>query len=649
MAKKLRSAALRYGLPLISFVLLVLFAQGLLRWFSWHFDPSTLIIALMIASAWYLGKGSGLLVAILYEVVIDYYAFNGSTPLTWRYGILIFNRMTLFVALVLFTGSRRNAEKRLRQQREWLRVALSSIGDAVIATDPNGIVNFINPTAEALTGWTMAEVAKQPLDKVFRIINEETRAPVESPFAAIKREGNVVGLANHTLLIAKDGREIPVEDSGAPIKDHSGKTMGVIIVFHDVSERRHAERERERLLKREQAARSEAEAANRLKDEFLATVSHELRTPLNAILGWASLLNHHTLDEETMRNAAEVIERNAKGQVEIVNDILDVSRIITGKLRIEPQAIELAPIIQAAIDTVYPAVAAKAITLTVALDRQAGLILGDPDRLQQVIWNLLSNAIKFTPTDGSIEVRLERVAAHVELKVSDSGIGIDTQFLPYVFDRFRQADASTTRAHGGLGLGLAIVRHLVELHGGTVAAESQGAEQGAVFTVRLPLADVREAPPRLAEDSLHSVDQAAAANELAAGTTDLRGLRVLVVDDDLDTREILCLVLSQYGAEVHAAGSSIDALGAFREWKPNVLISDLGMPGEDGFAFIRKVRGFAPEDGGNIPAAALTAYAREEDRQRARSAGYQIHIPKPVDPTKLATVVAGLAKRIRKA
>jgi PAS domain S-box-containing protein len=648
MTKKLRSFALRYGLPLGAFVLLLLIATGLKRWFSLQIDPTILIIALLIASAWYGGRGPGLLVAITFESVIDYYYFT-TQPFTWKYAVIIFNRMALFAALALFASSRRNAEKRLRQQREWLRVALSSIGDAVIATDLNGTVNFINPTAEALTGWTMAEVADKPLGEVFHIVNEETRAPVESPFAAIKREGNVVGLANHTLLIARDGREIPIEDSGAPIKDHSGKTMGVIIVFHDVSERRGAEKEREQLLRREQAARTEAEAANRLKDEFLATVSHELRTPLNAILGWASLLSRRTLDEETMRSAAQVIERNAKGQAEIINDILDVSRIITGKLRIDPQAVELAPIIQAAIDTVYPAAAAKAIAITVALDRQADLVLGDPDRLQQIVWNLVSNAIKFTPKDGSIEVRLERVASHVELKVSDSGIGIDTQFLPYVFDRFRQADASTTRAHGGLGLGLAIVRHLVELHGGTVSAASTGEGQGAVFTVRLPLADVREAPARLAEVSSYNSNQEAAANELAAGTTDLSGLRVMVVDDDPDTREILCMVLSQYGAEVHAAGSSADALGAFREWKPNVLISDLGMPGEDGFAFIQKVRTFAPEDGGNIPAAALTAYAREEDRQRARSAGYQIHIPKPVDPTKLATVVAGLAKRIRKA
>ncbi|HKP11394.1 MAG TPA: ATP-binding protein, partial [Blastocatellia bacterium] len=608
MASKLRSIGLRYVLPLATFVLILMLVTGLRRWFSLQVDATFLIIALLIASAWYGGRGSGLLVAIVFEATIDYFYFQAQ-PLTWRYGIIIFNRTALFVALALFASSRRKADSSLRHQREWLRVSLASIGDAVIATDLSGAVSFINPTAEALTGWTSHEVVGKPLDEVFQIINEETRETVESPFAAIRREGNVVGLANHTLLIAKDGREIPIEDSGAPIKDESGSTMGVIIVFHDVSERRRAEREREQSLRREQAARGQAEEANRLKDEFLATVSHELRTPLNAILGWASLLNRRTMDDQTVRAAAAVIERNAKGQAEIINDILDVSRIVTGNLRIEPRVIELAPLIQMAIDTTHPAAAAKAVTVNAALDPDAGAVLGDPDRLQQVVWNLLSNAVKFTPRGGRIEVGLAREGAHVEIKVSDSGIGIDGQFLPYVFDRFRQADSSTTRAHGGLGLGLAIVRHLVELHGGTVAADSLGEGQGAIFIVRLPLADVREPQVRTAQASSRHEEPMAVVDETAAVAADLGGLRVLVVDDDPDTREILCMVLSQHGAEVHAAGSSDEGIGVFREWKPNVLISDLGMPGEDGFAFIERVRRLAPEEGGGVPAAALTAYA----------------------------------------
>ena len=329
---------------------------------------------------------------------------------------------------------------------------------------------------------------RHTLEEIFHIINEETREPVESPFTAIKREGIVVGLANHTILITRDGREIPIEDSGAPIKDDDGAVIGAILVFHDITERRAAERERERLFKSEKSARGEAENANRLKDEFLATVSHELRTPLNAILGWSSMLKRGMLKEENVRNAMSIIERNAKAQAEIISDILDVSSIITGKFQIESQPVELAPVIRSAVETHQPAADAKSITLTLVLDENAGLVNGDADRLQQIIWNMVSNAIKFTPEGGRVEVSLKQIDSHIEISVSDSGIGIERKFLPFVFERFRQADSSTTRADRGLGLGLAIVRHLVELHGGTVSAESEGENEGATFTVKLPLA-----------------------------------------------------------------------------------------------------------------------------------------------------------------
>lgn len=479
------SAAWRYGLALGGFALVLLITFALPRLFSFNLDLTALIIAVMIASAWYLGRGPGLLVAIVFELTLDYFS---TVPYSKKYAIIVFNRLALFVSLVLFASSRRHAEKQLREQREWLRVSLKSIGDAVIATDIKGSINFINPTAEALTGWTLSEAVNKPLEEVFRIITEETRQPGESVFTIIRREGIVVGLANHTILLAKDGREIPIEDSGAPIKDKSGRMIGVIVVFHDVSERRRAEQERVELLKREQAARSEAEAANRLKDEFLATVSHELRTPLTAIVGWSSMLRTNSFSAESTARALETIERNAKTQTQIVEDLLDVSRIITGKLQINSRPVAFAPTIQAAIATLRPAAEAKAITLKVSLAQATSLVAGDPDRLQQIIWNLVANAIKFTPERGQIEIRLEQVGAYFELSVSDSGIGIDREFLPYVFERFRQADSSTTRTHGGLGLGLAIVRHLVELQGGTVSAQSDGAGRGAVFTVRLPLA-----------------------------------------------------------------------------------------------------------------------------------------------------------------
>jgi PAS domain S-box-containing protein len=639
MAREIKSGVLRYGLAFGTFVLLI----GLSVSFPIVAPALTwLIIAAMIATAWYLGRGPGLMFAILFEATLVYFAYAASPQFTWKAALITFNRLILFGSLVLFASSRRHAEKRLREQHELLQVTIESIGDAVIATDIDGRINFINPVAEELTSWTIEEAAGKPLEEIFQIVNEETHQPVESPFTAIKRDGVVVvvGLANHTTLITKDKREIPIEDSGAPIKDEDGNVIGAILVFHDITERRAAEREREQLLKNEQIARGEAESANRLKDEFLATVSHELRTPLNAILGWASMLNRGTMTEENVRNALHIIERNAKAQADIISDILDVSRIITGKLQIESQPIELAPIVRAAVETLHPAAEAKGIDLSISLDETEGFVIGDSDRLLQIIWNLISNAIKFTPNNGEIEIRLETVNSHVELKVSDNGIGISTEFLPFVFERFRQADASTTRSDSGLGLGLAIVRHLVELHGGTVRAHSKGEEQGALFTVRLPLASVSEA-----ESETLPI---ARTEEIPPGNPDLSGLRVLVVDDDADTLEIVNLMLSQYGAEVRTSDSSAGAFETLLEWKPSVIVSDIGMPLEDGYTFIGRIRDLSPEQGGNIPAAALTAYVSERDKLQALAAGFQSHIPKPVEPVYLAETIAALVKDVGK-
>jgi PAS domain S-box-containing protein len=443
MGKKILSVAWRYLLPVIAFALILFIPNLTQRFFGFSLDLTLLIILLLIATAWYLGRGPGLLVAAVFEATLDYFS---TAPYTTKSVVITVNRLVLFLSIVLFASSRRSAEKRLREQHELLQVTLSSIGDAVIAADIDGKVSFINPTAEALTGWTMAQAAGKPLSEIFPIINEDTRETVESPFAAVVEKGVVVGLANHTALINRDGREIPVEDSGAPIRDASGKIIGVIIVFHDVSERRRVEKERVRLLAFEQSARAEAETAGRLKDEFLATVSHELRTPLSAILGWAAMLKNSKMEEETLKNALEVIERNARAQAEIIDDILDVSRIITGKLHIESSPVEPAPIIRHAVETLRPAALAKSINLEASLDENGALVLGDSDRLRQIIWNLVSNAIKFTPAGGDVKINLTQVASRVEIKVSDNGAGISEKFLPYVFERFRQNDASTTRA-----------------------------------------------------------------------------------------------------------------------------------------------------------------------------------------------------------
>ncbi len=392
----------------------------------------------------------------------------------------------------------------------------------------------------------------------------------------------------------------------------------------------------------------EAQEVNRLKDEFLATLSHELRTPLTAVLGWTRLLSTGQLDAATRQRALETIERNAHSQVQLIDDILDVSRIIRGKLRLNVRAVAPAAIIEAAVEAVRPAVEAKGIRLQVVLDGGAGIVSGDPDRLQQVVWNLLSNAIKFTPKDGRVQVLLTRVNSHLEIIVSDTGPGIDADFLPFVFDRFRQADPSSTRMHGGLGLGLAIVRHLVELHGGTVSVETRGAEPGATFKVMLPLMAVHQTA--FAEQPTAGATDAAVHPTAGGRTTldcppQLHGLRVLVVEDEPDARELLVAVLTQCEAEVLAVSNVAEALLKLEEWRPDVLISDIEMPGEDGYALIRRIRALPAERGGRIPAAALTAYARAEDRMRALLAGFQIHLPKPVEPTELAAVVASLAGR----
>ncbi|MFL6229117.1 MAG: ATP-binding protein [Pyrinomonadaceae bacterium] len=638
-ASRWRSVVLRYFLAAASFVLVLLLDIWVNRAFNLKLDPTLLILSIMIASAWYLGRGPGLLVAFAFELAIDYFA----RPHTFGAWVVVLNRTLLFASVVWFASSRRGAERRLRQQREWLQVTLSSIGDAVIATDLDGSINFINPAAEALTGWTTAQAAGQPLAEVFRLRDDATHEDAASGALSVIKQGNGdKGFANHTVLVTRDGGEVPVEEHATPIRDADGNAVGVIVVFRDVSERRRADEEREQLLERERAARGEAEASDRLKDEFLATVSHELRTPLTSILGWASILNNHgARTEDELRSGLGSIERNARAQAQIVGDILDVSRIITGKLHIDPRPIELAALIQSAVDTMRPAAQAKAIRLSTSLDPTAGFVLGDPARVQQIVWNLVSNAIKFTPKNGSVEVRLARVGQYVEVSAKDDGMGISPQFLPHVFERFRQADSSKTRTHGGLGLGLAIVRHLVELHGGTVTAESAGEGRGALFTVRLPRATVIASSGAAA----HELSPAAGASLIAAGAPDLSALRVLVVDDEPDTLDFLRTALSQYGAEVFTAASSAEALSALPRWKPDVLVSDLGMPREDGFALIGKVRALTSDQCGDIPAAALTAYVRDEDRARALDAGYQAHVPKPVDPSALARVVAKLAGR----
>ncbi|HEY3818195.1 MAG TPA: ATP-binding protein [Polyangiaceae bacterium] len=718
--------------------------------------------------------------------------------------------LTNHCAQALLRASRLERED---EARRWFTTTLRSIGDAVIATDAEGRVTFMNPVAESLTRWTEAEAKGRALDEVFCILSEQTRAAVESPVTKVLREGKVVGLANHTVLRARGGPETPIDDSGAPIRTEAGRIVGVVLVFRDAthekrgrvrseflskagealvasidheatlatvarlavptladwcsvelvdpatkvsrqvavahvdenkvrfarelgerypidrdatrgvpqvirsgrselyaeissamleqgavdaehlrvirelqlrsamivplrvrghtfgamtfvhaeSDRRYSEddlvfaedfarraamaienslalKEMEEGRARERLLRGEAELANRAKDEFLATVSHELRTPLNAILGWTTILRRRNPSEDAERGLA-IVERNARLQSKLIEDVLDTSRIISGKLSLNLGPADVTEAAAAAIETVMPAAEAKGIQISTDLPAEPLTITADADRLQQIVWNILSNSVKFTPKGGSIEVSVHPEGSEVCIRVRDTGEGIRREVLPVIFERFRQADASTTRRHGGLGLGLSIVKQLVAAHGGTVHAESGGDGQGATFTVRLPARTAVAAVRRAGQAAdLHTVDP--------GGTLPrLDGLRVLVVDDEDDARGLVGEVLREQGAEVHLASSALEALESLAVLKLDVVVSDIGMPDTDGFALIRKIRSLPLDKGGRTPAVALTAYARVQDAQRAFSAGYQRHVAKPVEPLQLVTVVANLGGR----
>ena len=408
------------------------------------------------------------------------------------------------------------------------------------------------------------------------------------------------------------------------------------------TERKRAEEEREELLTRERAARAEAEKANRLKDEFLATLSHELRTPLNAVIGWSRMLGSGRLDRENSKHALEVIERNAWAQKQIIEDILDVSRVITGKLQLNLGPVDLVAVVDAALDAVRPAMEAKEIKIETIIDAGLRMISGDADRLQQVVWNVLSNAAKFTPANGKVEISVNQTATHVHINVRDSGPGVEAEFLPHVFERFRQADGSTTRTHGGLGLGLAIVRHLVELHGGTIGVENSTDPPGAIFTIRLPLPSGELRPEALGSTA------AAFVKEAQSQSLSLEGLRILLVEDETDALDLITVELAQHGAEVTGVSSVDEALEAFDKSHFDLLISDIGMPVKDGYDLIREIRRREQGQDSRLPAVALTAYARVQDRMRAILAGFSTHIPKPVEANELVTVVASLAGRLGK-
>ena len=530
-------------------------------------------------------------------------------------------------------GARAAAERSARENEQRLRVTLESIGDAVIATDVAGRVSYMNPVAEALTGWSRADARGCLLDRVFRVVNEFTREPVESPVAKVMREGGVVGLANRTLLIARDGSERPIDDSGAPIRDAAGALMGVVLVFRDATARRQSEQARERLL-RSESAREVAEGASRAKDEFLAVVSHELRSPLTAGLSWVELLRGESLDGAQRARALDTIERNLRQQAVLVSDLLDVSRIVAGKLVIEPVATDVATLVRDAVND-HRALAESADVALRHEPRASAIAMVDPARIRQVVNNLLANAIRHTPAGGTVEVQIAADEVCLDLWVRDTGRGIPAALLPHIFERFRQGDSSAVREHGGLGLGLAIAKHLVEAHGGSIDARSDGEGKGATFHARLPV----QQPERV------SALGATAGETRADGTPRLGGSTILLVEDHPDTRDAIEMLLRSHGARVLAASSVSEAFAWLERERPALVVSDIGLPHESGIALIERLRAQDALRGARTPAIVASGYASAEDRRAALAAGFDAFLAKPIElGTLLAQIVALLAR-----
>ena len=522
--------------------------------------------------------------------------------------------------VALHTELEANADK-LRQAEDRLRLLLDSVQDyAICMLTPHGEIASWNSGAERLFGYGADEIIGRSFGCFYQAAERELELPAEHLRIA-EEQGRFAG---ECLRLRRGGAAFDAHVTITPVtpvrRGRERVLHGFSLVVRDITERKRLENDLRRRAE-------ELSAANRAKEDFLATLSHELRTPLNAMLGWTRLLRMGKLDGPAMARALETIERNAHIQEQLIADILDVSRIVTGKLRLDLRPIELAPVVEAALDAVRPAAAAKGVQL-VSDTEMHGTVLGDPDRLQQVVWNLIANAIKFTPVGGRVALAIRRVGPSAVIEVSDTGEGIPAELLPFIFDRFTQGDASVTRPHGGLGLGLSIVRHIVELHGGRVEAESAGRGRGSCFSVHLPVRAIQQPT-----------------NDLATQAQPLSGVTVLVVDDDPDARESVSMALAQCGARTAAVGSVREALLMLPDFKPDVLVSDLSMPGEDGYDFIRRVRSISHHGVRDVPAVALTAYCQPEDQQRALTAGFQKFVPKPVALEELAEVVRSLAER----
>jgi signal transduction histidine kinase/ActR/RegA family two-component response regulator len=550
-------------------------------------------------------------------------------------------------------AARQRAERELVQAKEALeqrtrelshslaliRATLESTTDGILVIDSEQHVAVFNDNF--LEMWRLPRLPTDTIDSeaLLATVWDQFRDPelARTTFSSISASAEP-----HTLDVVElaDGRVFERCSKTQRVDD---RTVGRVWTFRNVTEARRAEEERQQLLESERAARTASERLSAIKDQFLATLSHELRTPLNAIVGWAQILRSSQREPAEVQKGLETIERNARVQAQLIDDLLDMSRIVSGKVRLDIQPTDPSSFIDAALETVRPAAEAKGIRVEKAIDLGCGMLSADPNRLQQVVWNLLSNAIKFTPRGGKVQVVLERVNSHVELSVTDTGIGIKPEFLPHVFERFRQADATTTRRYGGLGLGLSIVKHLIELHGGTISVNSPGEGLGTTFRVALPLMVVHQ--DHHVHDRVHPKAFGPTISEL--GDIDLSGVKILVVDDEPDAREMLERVLCDCSARVFTAGNAEQALALLQSEEPQILISDIGMPDVDGYELLRRARALADPAARGFAAIALTAFARSEDRTRALRSGFLMHLAKPVQAAELLAAVASVAHRTK--
>lgn len=663
MQKLKRSLLKSYNVAVITVVLALLLTQ--LLWQIHKLTIYPLFLAAVMVSSWYGGFKPGLLATVLSAFICAYFflppistlAVNGNTLVGFVQFLLVsllicalnsMLRSAQTQAQINAVQAQQNYERLLQSQEnlhaseQRYRFFVEGVRQyAIFMVDVNGLVTDWNKGAERILGYQEAEIIGKHFSCIF-IPEDIERGRPELALNTAATNGKSIDNRWH---LRSDGTRFWANGVIIPLRDKTkGNSLhGFAKILQDLTERKHAEEVREQLLLREQAARAEAEAANRSKDDFLAIVSHELRTPMTSIVGWAGMLQTGMLDDSQMKEALEALERNANSQLQLIEDLLDISRIVRGDLSLSFESIDLVAVINAAIEIVQHKADVKSIKLEFILDTSQEVIWGDFERLQQVVCNLLSNAIKFTPNGGRVEIRL-LVEPLPQIQVSDTGIGINPEFMPYIFERFRTADNTSTRSNKGLGLGLAIARHIVELHGGTIEAKSRGVNRGATFTVKLPIKTNDDAENTQVSNTLIQPPAPTLYAIPSDNSLRLEGLRVLVVDDEADTLQWITVVLTQCGASVFGANSTAKALDALEQLRPDVMVSDIGMPGEDGYALMRKIRELEPDMGGRIPAVALTGYARVEDYKEALIAGFQLHVAKPVRATELIAVVASLGQ-----